>query len=256
MLRPIAIAQTASFKCDINANIIHQKKFAEAAADNGAQIIIFPELSLTGYEPEFARNFAVSTDDQRLIPLKNLARDSDMVIVVGAPFFSPEGKLNIGAFCLLPDESIKVYAKQVLHPGEEQYFSPGTKDCILELSNEKIALAICADISNPAHARKAAQAGASIYAVSLLVSYNGYEKDTALLQKCASVYKMTTLMANHSRETGGFVPAGRSAIWDETGRVVAELKGTEEAIIIARKETESWNCKIITVKNENAQLQR
>ena len=82
MLRPIAIAQTASFKCDINANIIHQKKFAEAAADNGAQIIIFPELSLTGYEPEFARNFAVSTDDQRLIPLKNLARDSDMVIVV------------------------------------------------------------------------------------------------------------------------------------------------------------------------------
>jgi predicted amidohydrolase len=243
----IAIAQTASVKDDIEANVTHHKKYAEAAADYGVQLIIFPELSLTGYEPESVKDFIVSIDDKRLIPLKRIARNSCMVIVVGAPILSPEGKLNIGALCLLPDNTVKVYAKQYLHPGEELHFSPGTKDCILKLADEKIALAICADISNPEHARKAAKAGATIYAVSLLLSYNGYEKDTQLLREYASEYKMTTLMSNHSKKTGGYVPAGRSAIWDETGRLVAELKGIEEAIIIAEKETNTWNCKTVII---------
>ena len=145
----IAIAQSASIKGDIDANVAHHKRFAELAAHKGSQVIIFPELSLTGYEPELAKDLVISINDQRLIPLRTLAHESCITIVVGAPVLSTTGELNIGALCLLPNYATKIYTKQYLHPGEELYFSPGTEKCMLKIAHEKIALAICADISNP-----------------------------------------------------------------------------------------------------------
>ena len=66
----IAIAQSASTMADIEANIAHHKKFVELAVENSAQMIIFPELSLTGYEPELGKDLIVTADDGRLITLK------------------------------------------------------------------------------------------------------------------------------------------------------------------------------------------
>lgn len=153
--------------------------------------------------------------------------------------------MNIGSICIFPDGSTKLYAKRYLHPGEELFFSPGHEDGLLTLSGEKVALAICADISNPAHARNAANTGASIYAVSALITENGYHNDTRLLRQYASEHGMIVLMANHSGRTGGYVPAGKSAIWDESGKLIVGLTGTEEAIVIATNEKGKWNSNII-----------
>ena len=45
----ICIAQTRAVKGDIEANLVNHKKSIELAAAHGAEMIIFPELSLTGY---------------------------------------------------------------------------------------------------------------------------------------------------------------------------------------------------------------
>ena len=54
----IAVAQTKPVTGDIDSNIKNHITLATVAADNGADIIIFPELSLTGYEPSLAKQLA------------------------------------------------------------------------------------------------------------------------------------------------------------------------------------------------------
>ncbi len=241
----IAIAQSASIKGDIEANVAHHLEFCRLAASRSADIIFFPELSLSGYEPELARDCVLSPTDERLIPLHEISKQSGMTIVAGAPVLSESSTLHIGSICFMLDSSSQIYAKQHLHGDEKVFFTPGDRGCTLTLGDEKIALAICADTNHPDHAREAAKTGATLYAASVLFTNNGFHEDTALLQKYAATHKMVVLMANHSRKTGGYDPAGKSALWDETGRMLIQLRGTEEALILAEKETGRWDCETV-----------
>ena len=51
----ICAAQTRPFRGDVQRNIAKHKKIIDLAASNGADIIIFPELSLSGYEPKLSK---------------------------------------------------------------------------------------------------------------------------------------------------------------------------------------------------------
>lgn len=61
----ICVAQTRPVKGDIQSNIDDHKKLIEIAVSNGADTVIFPELSLTGYEPKLSRELATNQDDNR-----------------------------------------------------------------------------------------------------------------------------------------------------------------------------------------------
>jgi predicted amidohydrolase len=62
----ICVAQTKPVKGDIQANVENHKKIINLAINNGAGIIIFPELSITGYEPALAKALATDINDSRL----------------------------------------------------------------------------------------------------------------------------------------------------------------------------------------------
>ncbi len=61
----ICVAQTRPSKGDIQSNIERHKKLIDLAVANGANIAVFPELSITGYEPERAKELATIPDDRR-----------------------------------------------------------------------------------------------------------------------------------------------------------------------------------------------
>jgi predicted amidohydrolase len=231
----IAAAQSASLPGDIAGNLAHHLRFAIAAADHGVRLLVFPELSLSGYELGIARENAVRPDDPRLDPLRRLAQQAQMTVVVGAPLLSEE-QLHIGALVLRPDGSTLTYTKQHLHAGEEQAFVAGAGGPLVPVESALVALAICADTTHPEYAASAAARGANIYAAGVMITANGYAADAALLERYAREHRMAVLMANHSAPTGGWSPAGRSAIWSEDGRLVAASSGTEEALIIAREQ--------------------
>jgi len=69
----LAAAQVASVPGDIAANTGRHLRFASQAADKGVRLIVFPELSLTGYELNHARGCALTPDSLRLDPLRNQA---------------------------------------------------------------------------------------------------------------------------------------------------------------------------------------
>ena len=69
----ICVGQTRPVKGDIQTNIANHKKWIELAISNRAKIVIFPELSITGYEPELARELVVHQDDHRFDDFQMIA---------------------------------------------------------------------------------------------------------------------------------------------------------------------------------------
>lgn len=242
----IALAQSASTRGDIEANLRKHLDFTAMAAEKGAQLVVFPELSLTGYEPDLAEELAFSEDDKRLGPLKELAVINSIIILAGAPYRSESG-IQIAAFILYPDGKTLVYTKHFLHSGEEKFFVPGNLNPAIRLGAEKIAVAVCADMANPQHAKEAAGAGSTIYLGSAFITPGGYEADARILENYAQNYSMTVMMVNYSGPSGGFNSAGRSGVWSETGALAGELAGDGEGILLVTKENNCWKCEDLFV---------
>jgi predicted amidohydrolase len=242
----IAAAQTIARAGDIPVNLACHLAFVEAAAAHDVRLLVFPELSLTGYELALAREVAIHPDDERLQPLREAAQQAGMTVVVGAPVWL-DGALKIGALALLPDGGLNVYAKQFLHAGEDVVFEAGQAGMALNLGQACAALAICADIVHPEHARQAALLQATLYAAGVLISDKGYAPETELLQGYAREHRMAVLMANYGGQTGGWMPAGKSAVWDENGVLVTAADGLGEALVMAWQAEDGWRGEVLAL---------
>ncbi|WP_395608129.1 carbon-nitrogen hydrolase family protein [Pseudomonas sp. B22129] len=237
----LAAAQTISIAGDVQANIQRHLAFMQAAAEQSVQLLVFPELSLTGYEPSLAAELAIAPDDALLAPLREMARELRLTAVVGMPIrLAPESGVLIGALVLGADGSLGVYTKKHLHPGEEVAFVAGQGGVALDWADDRIALAVCADFSHASHPRQAAEAGATVYAAGVLISEAGYAPDSALLQGYAAEHGLLVLMANHGGASGGWNCAGRSAIWANDGSLLAAVPGVGDALVIAHREGGHW----------------
>ena len=244
----LAAAQTISIAGDVPTNLQRHLAFMQAAAEQGVQLLVFPELSLTGYEPALAAQLAIAPEDALLAPLREMAQELRMTAVVGMPIrLAPETGVFVAALVLGADGSLAVYTKQHLHPGEEVAFVAGHGGAALEWADDRIALAVCADFSHASHPRLAAEAGATVYAAGVLISEGGYATDSTLLQGYAAEHRMLVLMANHGGPSGGYTCAGRSAIWTADGRLLAGAPGFGEALVIGRRDGQRWTGQVVAL---------
>jgi len=211
------------------------------AAERGAQLLVFPELSLTGYELSIARSNALRPDGSDLSPLRHLATHAQMTVVVGAPLLDDQDELHIAAFAIRSDGSVLTYTKEYVHQSEEGVFRSGPGGPAFLVEDVTVALAICADATHPEHAARAAARGATVYAVGVMITEDGYTRKAALLKSYALEHRMAVLMANYSGTTGGSVSAGKSALWSEDGQLVAASAGSEEALVVGMKQNGVWN---------------
>ncbi|MCP1455489.1 putative amidohydrolase [Pseudomonas kilonensis] len=211
-----AAAQSISIAGDVRANLLRHQHFMQAAAEQGVQLLVFPELSLTGYERGLAADLAILPEDAVLQPLRDLAQELGLTAVVGMPIrLSADAPVLIGALVLGADGSLGVYSKQHLHPGEEVAFAPGHGGLMLTMGQDRIALAVCADFSHASHAAAAAGQGATLYAAGVLITEGGYVPDTTLLQGYARQHAMTVLIMAAPPEAGNrqvAVPSGGPAV--------------------------------------------
>ena len=237
----IAAAQSMSVPGDVSRNVARHLRFGAIAAERGAQLLIFPELSLTGYELTIARANVVRPDSSDLDPLRRLATDAQMMLVAGAPVLNDEEQLHIAALAIRPDGSVLTYTKEHVHESEEHVFTFGAGGPMLRVDDATVALAICADATHPQHAAKAAARGANVYAVGAMIDENGYDRKVALLKNYALEHRMAVLLANYSGVTGGEQSAGKSAIWSEDGQLIASCAGTEEGLVVGVRENGAWS---------------
>lgn len=244
----IAAAQSFSVAGDLAANIARHLRFMAVAAEQGVELLVFPELSLTGYEGQMAADLAIDPQDPVLQPLRDCARELGLVAVVGIPIrLNDSPKVLISALTLGRDGSLEVYCKEHLHSGEELFYAPGAGGSTLCIGSDTVALAVCADFSHARHAAAAAGVGADLYAAGVLIGEKGYGVDSAILQGYAQSHSMAVLMANHAGLTGGWQSAGRSAVWSEKGALVIAAPGPGELLVVARREAGEWQGRVAPV---------
>lgn len=248
-MTPSCIIAAAQFSPDIDdaaANLAVHQRLLERAAALGVGFLVFPELSMTGYDHARSSAQATDADDTRLAPLSGFARDHGMTIAVGLPLRT-SARPKIAAAVFAPDAPAMVYEKQHLHTGEDDWFDPGAGGGLSEIAGRRIAHAICADISQPSHAAAAAARGADVYAAGVLVTPGGYDEDAALLQGYARNLDMAVLLANYHGRSGPWACAGRSAFWDQQGRLLAQAPVAADALVVATGNVDGWTAAVHTM---------
>lgn len=240
----ICSAQTKPIKGDIEKNIEIHKKIINLAVSKKVDIIVFPELSLTGFEPELAKKLATTKDDKRFIEFQRISNTQNISICIGVPIKNTD-EILISMLIFQPNKPIEVYSKQHLHDDEFDVFTAGSHQLFLEKENTKIAFAICYETSISQHAEYAHKNNASMYLASVLNSTKSINADIERLSKIASTYKMTVLMSNYSGKSGGYKCAGKSSIWNNKGDLVVQLERETEGFLIYDTVTGQ------TIKEEN-----
>lgn len=240
----IAAAQVASIRGDIARNITTHVTAIEAAATCGVSVLVFPELSLTGYEPSLAPELAMTMADPRLTPLAELAQRHRMEIIVGAPLQNGSDKPLLGAIVFTPDGTPRTYAKMHLGGNEPDFFTPGDQPLTITTKGQTTGIAVCADASKSSHPQAYAEAGADIYAAGVFLTAEWYATDAPRLAAYAPRYRMLVVMANHAASEGTYAAVGRSAIWAPDGTLLSQTAGVENALVIATRTDTSWTGEI------------
>jgi predicted amidohydrolase len=232
----ICVAQTRPIRGNIQKNIEAHKNFINTAIANGADVIIFPELSLTGYEPELAKDLATTQDDKRLDVFQEISDKNAVVIGVGLPT-KENGNVHISMIIFQPNKERITYSKQHLYPTEVSHFTSGQKQVFLNIGDSIVAPAICYELSIPEHSEMAHKNHADIYVASVLNSVGGVDGDILKLSNIAKKYRMTVFMANYVGESGGYQCAGKTSIWNSEGALVGQLNDKNEGLLIFDTET-------------------
>jgi predicted amidohydrolase len=255
--RSIAVAQTCPVKGDVQANLEEHVRLARVAATEGAQVVLLPELSLTGYELGLADTLAFSEDDPRLSPLRDTAAFHSLILIVGAPV-RIGSRLHIGAFILFPDRTTELYTKHrlgafppsascdgIVPPAEATVFHAGERNPLVRFSGNVAAVAVCADIGRPSHPQQAADRGAKTYLASMFVIPSEFEGEVSKLSRYAVQHAMLVAFANFGSPSGGLASAGRSAIWSKSGELLVQLGTNGSGVAVATETQQGWRTKSV-----------
>jgi NAD+ synthase (glutamine-hydrolysing) len=165
----IALAQIDLLVGDVAGNAARVLDSAHRAhADLGADLVLFPELTLCGYPPEdllFHRGVRRQVE-QGLARVRDELRD--VQAMVGFPEYTPAGIYNSAA--LIADGEIAAIHRKAELPNyrvfdEKRYFLPGTQPTLVTCKGLRIGLLICEDLWTPESAQLARASGAQLLAV-------------------------------------------------------------------------------------------
>jgi len=233
----IAVAQVRPVKGDVGKNISNHLKLIKVAALHGADAVFFPELSLTGYEPTMAKEFVGGLHDPQFDVFQNISDNKNLVIGVGMP--TPSGSdILISMIIFQPHVTRQIYSKQYLHPDELAYFVAGQGQLYLNLHNNKIAPAICYEISVARHTHNAFENAATIYLASVAKTLRGVKNAVETLAGIAKKYSVITLMSNCVGLCDGVECSGTTSIWNNKGVLLGQLDDRSEGILIVDTETQ------------------
>ena len=209
----IAVAQPACVARDVAANAaLHAA--AIRAAD--ARVVVFPEMSLTGYELDAP---AIAPHDARLGPILAACADTGAIALVGAPVAGD----HIAMLAIDGDGARVAYAKQWLGGAEPERFIPGDAPAVLDVDGWRLGLAICRDTGVPAHAAATVALGIDAYVAGVLESAEDAAVPEERACRIGADHGVWVAIASFAGSTGGGYDhaAGGSGIWSPDGAAIA-----------------------------------
>jgi len=233
----IALAQMNPVVGDIEGNLAKTKEMLRAAADAGAALVVFPELTLTGYPPEdllLKRNFLARAD----AALKDLAASvQGITALVGWPE-AADGLLYNSAAVLTDRQIEAVYRKQLLPNygvfDERRWFEPGSEPLVVDVDGAKVGIEICEDMWEPEPTRCTAAAGAEVVVNLSASPYHfgkGREREQ-ILCTLAREHGVHMAFCNLAGGQDELVYDGHSLMIDPQGEVTARGPQFGEALVL------------------------
>lgn len=217
----LAVAQPQCQPYDVEANVVEHGRLVQAA---GSRVVVFPELSLTGYHFDAE---PVPVDDPRLDPLIEACDRYHTVALVGAPASDGDDR-HIAMMAVDGNRAVVAYRKMFLGSAEEEAFTAGDEPAVIDVDGWRIGLAICKDTGVAAHADATAELGIDVYAAGVLESLDDAHVQPERARAIVQRHRVWVAIASFAGSTGeGYDrAAGGSAIWAPDGRVVAST-GTD-----------------------------
>jgi NAD+ synthase (glutamine-hydrolysing) len=235
----VALAQINSTVGDIPGNARKIKEWIGRARDEGAQLVVFPELALTGYPPEdlLLKTHFVDSAGAALEDLARETEDGDLVVLVGFP----ERRDDVYNACaVLGEGRVQAVYRKMFLPNygvfdEARYFQSGTEAALIELNGVAIGLTVCEDIWEPGPpALTEALAGAQVIVNLSASPYHAgkpLERERMLVQR-ARDNTAIVLFCNLVGGQDELVFDGHSVAIDASGDIVARAPQFEESLTV------------------------
>ena len=227
----ISAVQIRPTRGNIESNIAKHLTLIRTAVEQRANLIFFPELSLTGYEPALAQSLATEKTDARLDVFQQYSNQHGVIIGVGLPL-TVESGVQIGMVWFVPDEPRHSYAKQQLHADELPFFVAGDEQLVLETSAGRVVPAICYESLQASHADDAAALEASVYLASVAKPEGGLAKGMLHYPAIAEQRNMYVIMADSVGPCDNFISVGQSAAWNGRGELLVQMNNRSEGLLI------------------------
>ena len=231
----VALAQINTVVGDIAGNARRIAEYTSVARDEGAGLVVFPELTLSGYPPE---DLLLKTSflDAAADALAELASQTHgIVALVGFPERA-EDVYNAAAV-LADGEVVAVYRKMYLPNygvfDEQRYFQSGAEAAIFELNGIPIGISICEDIWEPGPPAMTEALGGAQVIVNLSASpYRagyGQRRERMLVQRAVD-YLAAVIFVNTVGAQDELVFDGHSLAIDQDGTVLTRCAQFEESL--------------------------
>jgi NAD+ synthase (glutamine-hydrolysing) len=224
----IVMAQLNFWVGDTDGNVELIRDAIQQARDElKADIIMFPELALSGYPPEdlLFRPAYIKELEQGLEQVSELA--SGITVIVGHPQQTNLGLFN-AATVLQDRKAIATYQKHFLPNSqvfdEKRYFQPGTEPCVVEIKGVPFGVIICEDVwhADPVQTAKLAGAQALLVVNASPFSVDKVDNRRALLKAQARSVELPVVYLNLTCGQDQLVFDGASFAVDAAGEVVSQ----------------------------------
>lgn len=235
----IALAQIRCKPGDKKGNLAKIEQAAKKTAKQGADLLVLPEMSLTGYVVrdqiyELAERIPGSSTNLA----EKISRETGVHLIFGMPELSPKAQATIHNTAVLvsPKGLVGKYQKMYLPTHsmfeEKRYFRPGYRTSVFDTELGKIGLVICYDIYFPEVTRLIRLEGAQLIvciSASPAVRQSFFETLT-----CARAIENTAFLAfvNLTGVEDGLQYWGGSRLIAPNGRVLVQAKYDEEDFTI------------------------
>lgn len=235
----MALAQQNFLVGDIAGNAQRIVELSRQAQQQGADLIVFSELAVTGYPPE---DLLLRPSLQLRVEqaLQQIAAASQYIaIVVGFPWRENGQLFNCAGFWH-GGECLGRYAKQCLPSyqvfDEHRYFSVGDQPCVIDWRGHKLALTVCEDIWHKQPVAQAAAAGADLVLnINASPFHQGKHSERVnLLASHARRHNLSLLYVNQVGGQDELVFDGASFAISATGEPVLQLPAYAEALGLVR----------------------
>jgi len=233
----LALCQLNATVGDIAGNARRIREGTRAAAEAGAELVLFPELALTGYPPEdllLKEHFLADA----AAALRELAADTrGIVAVVGFPERA-EDVFNSAA--VLADGAVHATYRKVYLPNygvfdEQRYFQAGPAGAVIDIGSERVGLTVCEDIWEPGPPLTEEALAAATLIVNISASpYHagkGAERERMFAQRARDNLACVAFCAL----VGGqdeLVFDGHSCVLDHAGRTIARAAQFAEELLV------------------------